>query len=183
MVVVNKSYILEPNMGKMRNLAVSHLDTEWAMFLSVDDGIFPYAIEELAKFAAEADYICIRWVSQGLRRRKKVPMEHRSPLPESMALKHKGRGFVVGHSPFRLSYFYDVGGYVDDDYCNAPFLASMVEAGARFVQTERPVTIYQRRRDSHSRAILFKSRPEKIRAIKAKRNMEKRIRNYYRRQP
>ncbi|MEQ9135752.1 MAG: glycosyltransferase family A protein [Thalassobaculum sp.] len=162
-------------MGAMRNVAVEHTAAEWIMYLSVDDAILPHAIEEFERYEHQADYICIRWLTRGLGKKE---IEHVPKLPIEMATKYRGRGFIVGHSPFRRR-FWEKAPYEPHDYPNAPFLASMVENAARFVRTERPCTVYQRRSDSHSRGILFKSRTEKRKAIHYKREMQRRIVGYY----
>ena len=164
---------LKPRMGMLRNWAIDETDTDWVVYISCDDKILPHAVEEYSKYQAESDYICARWLTVGLGQPR---TEHVSPLPELMAT-HNGKGFVIGHSPFRRS-FWEKTPYENHDYPNAPFLAAMVENGARFVQTERPCTVYLRRSDSHARTVLPK-KAEKRQAVHHKLDMERRIKAYY----
>lgn len=164
-----------PTMGRLRNVAVRATHTEWIMYLSIDDAILPHAIGEYEKFEDEADYICIQWLTRGLGRREVC---HYPKLPIEMAKLYRGRGFIVGHSPYRRR-FWELTPYEEHDYPNAPFLASMVENGARFVKSDRPCTVYQRRPDSHARAVLRRFREEKQKAVFYKRDMERRLEAYY----
>jgi hypothetical protein len=167
------------HMGSVRNAAVAAAGTEWVQWLSVDDGILPDAIAAYERPAQRADWLCTGWLTRGLGQRE---TRHRSPLPVEMA-RRRGRGFVIGHSPFRRALWEQVGGYPAHDYPNAPFLASMVEAGARFVRISRPITIYLRRPDSHSRTVLQgprRSMEEKRKAIMYKCDMQRRVVAYYR---
>lgn len=173
----------EPLMGPMRNIAIQHTNTEWIMYLSIDDVILPGAIDEFEKYEKDADYICIKWLSKATWRRSKV-LEHNPKTPEEMVRLYNGKGFIVGHSPFRRS-FWEKHPYKPHDYPNAPFVADLVEAGARFVKTEEPCTMYLRRLDSHAarlgrRGGGGKDPIEKAKANRWKNNMQKRIRKYYR---
>lgn len=172
-------------MGPMRNLAVQYTQTEWIMYLSVDDVILPGAIEELSKYEGEADYICIKWLSKATWNPRARTMIHNPKTPEEMVIKYNGRGFIVGHSPFRKS-FWEKHPYKEHDYPNAPFVADMVEAGARFAKTEEPCTMYLRRIGSHAQRLVKRGGvderdpQEKRLANRWKNNMQKRIRKYYR---
>lgn len=174
----------EPLMGPMRNAAVRETKTEWIMYLSVDDVILPGAIDEFKKYEKNADYICIKWQSVATWRQGAKVLTHNPKTPQEMAELYNGKGFIVGHSPFRRS-FWEKTPYKAHDYPNAPFVADLVEAGARFVKTEEPCTRYLRRLDSHAarlgrRKDAFDPK-EKSLANKYKNNMQRRIRNYYRR--
>jgi hypothetical protein len=162
-------YNKKPNMGKLRNIAISEATTAWIQYLSVDDKIEPYAIEEYKKHRKNADYISIAWKTQGLGEEVKL---HKARVPQD--LYDRGmRGFIVGHSPFRRK-FWEMAPYVENDYPNYPFVASMVENGARFQATENPCTTYLRRPDSHARTVLPK-RSEKRQAVAARNDMMNRI--------
>jgi hypothetical protein len=166
------------HMGSVRNVAAAATHTEWVQWLSIDDGILPDAIAACERPAQRADWLCTGWLTRGLGQRE---MRHRSPLPAEMA-RRRGRGFVIGHSPFRR-WLWERSAYPAHNYPNAPFLAAAVEAGARFVRVSRPVTIYLRRPDSHSRTVLQgprRSMEEKRKAIMYKRDMRRRIVAYYR---
>ncbi len=172
-------------MGPMRNAAVKPTKTEWIMYLSVDDVILPGAIDELARYEKDADYICIKWLSRATWNPRAKVMVHNPKTPEEMMIKYNGRGFIVGHSPFRRK-FWEKHPYKPHDYPNAPFVADMVEAGARFAKTEEPCTMYLRRIGSHAQRLVTRGGvderdpAEKRLANRWKNNMQKRIRKYYR---
>lgn len=174
---------MPPLMGPMRNFAIALTNQEWIMYLSVDDIILPNAIDEFMKYEKDADYICIKWLSTATWNPRARVLIHNPKTPEEMALKYNGKGFIVGHSPFRRS-FWEKKPYKSHDYPNAPFVADMVEAGARFVKTEEPCTMYLRRLDSHAARLGRRKETldpiEKGWANKWKNNMQKRIRKYYR---
>lgn len=174
--------VREPLMGPMRNVAVENTPTEWIMYLSIDDVILPGAIDELAKYEKDADYICIKWQSVATWRKGAKILTHNPKTPREMALKYNGKGFIVGHSPFRRS-FWEKHPYQPHDYPNAPFIGDLVEAGARFVKTEEPCTMYLRRLDSHAARLGRRKSTlvlaEKKKANHWKINTERRIRRYY----
>lgn len=162
-------------MGALRNAAIEATESEWIMYLSADDIILPHAIDEYEKYEQEADYIAIRWIVRGLG----LPdQEKRSALPEEIAAGLRPR-FIIGHSPFRRS-FWKLNKYEEHEYPNAPFVAAIVENGGRFVNTERPCTVYLRRPDSHSKGTWgLRRRGEKRKAVAIRDNMEQRIAAYY----
>lgn len=176
-----------PTMGRLRNLAVQHTDTEWIQYLSVDDIILPWAIDEYQRYEADADYIVIRWKSRATWNPEAPEYDHTPRTPYEMAKKYDGRGFLVNHSPYRRS-FWARRPYMLHDYPNAPFIAGMVELGARFVRTERPCTVYLRRLDSHCGRNLGRRQLDgKKRTVPAEKrlarywraDMQRRICNYY----
>lgn len=173
---------LPPLMGPMRNKAVGACKTEWVMYMSIDDMILPDAIEILEEYEKDADYISISWQSSDEWNSHKKIMLHKSKTPEEMALKYHGKGFIIGHSPFRRS-FWEQHPYKNHDYPNAPFVADLVEAGARFVKTEQPCTRYLRREGSHSARLGKRKQQrdpiEKRQANHWKNDMQRRIIKYY----
>lgn len=176
--------LADPLMGPMRNAAINKTNTEWIMYLSVDDIILPGAIDEFKKYEKDADYICIKWLSRATWRENSKVLVHNPKTPEEMAMEYNGKGFIVGHSPFRRS-FWEKHPYKPHDFPNAPFVADLVEAGARFAKTEEPCTMYLRRMDSHAARLgRRKGGLDPIAkgwANRWKNNMQKRIRTYYRR--
>lgn len=137
-------------MGALRNAAVNEANTEWVMYLSIDDGIHSNAIHNLSKHERKADYLSVSWNSIDTWKPDAPLNFHRGRHPSDMKRKSNGRGFIVGHSPFRKEWFYRVGGYEMHDLPNAPFVTAMVEKGARFAVVKEPVSIYLRREDSHA---------------------------------
>lgn len=175
-------------MGNLRNVAVEYTSTEWIQYLSVDDIILPYAVEEYEKYVDSADFISVMWQSVATWKDDAPTLTHKPRLPEVMARERGGRGFVVNHSPYRRS-FWERSPYMNHDYPNAPFVAGLVELGARFVATERPCTVYLRRIDSHCGKNLGRRKTkdgqrtvvlsEKQKARFWKADTERRIRAYY----
>lgn len=172
----------DPNMGKYRNLAVSSTDTEWIMYLSIDDVIKPDAIRILKQHEDTADYICITWASIATWEDNPIELTHYARTPKEIVLKYNTKGFIVGHSPFRKS-FWENNPYMEHDYPNAPFVAGLVEAGARFAKTTEPCTLYLRRLDSHAARLGRRKstlvRSEKAQANHWKRDMMHRLQKYY----
>jgi hypothetical protein len=168
------------NMGHMRNIAVAETSTEWVMYLSVDDVILPNAINELKKHD-NGDYICITWKSVATWTNDEEKI-HKGITPEEMVLKHNGKGFIVGHSPFKR-WIWEKNPYMEHDYPNAPFLAGAVENGAKFTKTGHPCTLYLRRLDSHARLLGRRKETlvlsEKKQALYWKRDQIERMRKYY----
>lgn len=185
-ILPDTCFVMVPNekplMGPMRNWAVRSAHTEWVMYMSIDDKIYPWAIKEFEKYENDADYISISWDSENMWQRNSNTTLHKAKTPQEMAELYHGKGFIIGHSPFRRS-FWEKHPYADHDYPNAPFVADMVESGARFVKTEIPCTCYLRRLDSHA-ARLGRRRgtldpKEKSQANRWKNNMQRRIKKYY----
>lgn len=164
----------EPNMGVLRNLAVSKTETEWIMYVSVDDAVLPHAISEVAKYQDVADYICIKW--QLLNTNKKLSV-HTPTLPIDQSKVKRRKGFIVNHSPYRKR-FWELTPYEEHDYPNSPFIAGMVVNGARFAVTEEPCTMYIKRPSSHSGFILPRY-SEKQKALYHKKRADKKIEDYY----
>lgn len=183
--IVWLNYRPPPKMGTLRNVAVKHTDTEWIQYLSADDVILPWAIEEYKKLADDSDYIVIRWQSIKTWAHEAPVTEHKSRLPVEMGTIYDGRGFVNNQSPYR-KWIWQKNPYMPHDYPNAPFLAGAVELGARFLRTERPCTVYLQRLDSHCGTNLGRrgGKPavpqEKYWARYWKKDAQQRIYNYYR---
>lgn len=167
----------KPTMGSMRNTAIAETTSEWIMYLSIDDVILPDAIDEFKRLEKNADYICIQWIVRGLG----LPdMIKKSPTPHEYYLKkRKGLkgGFIIAQSPFRRTLWQNYP-YPNHDYPNAPFLSNCITQGARFVKTDIPCTIYQRRPDSHSKAVLILPE-ERQRAIREKSKLEYNMKRYF----
>ena len=149
-------------MGALRNAAVEETRTEWVLYLSSDDGIYPDALETLAASATDSDFIIVSWDSVRTYIPNDTVQHHHALLPTEMV---GGRGFIVGHSPFTRRLWERVGGYVTHDLPNSPFNTACARAGARFTKTTKPVTIYLRRPDSHCR--LLRARAQLIPALSA----------------
>lgn len=158
----------DPIMGPMRNAALREVETEWVMYLSVDDILLPNAIDEFARLEDQADYICISWESQALWNPRAPILFHQGKTPEELVRKFGGRGFIVAHSPFRRK-FWDMEPYMAHDYPNAPFISGCIRNGARFVKTDVPCTRYLRRQDSHA-ARLGRRKGAKVQAEKDQAN-------------
>jgi len=174
---------VRPEMGPMRNQAVNQVETEWVQYLSIDDMLLPNAINEFEAIAVESDYICISWESQAQWKPLAPIAYHEGKTPERLVREFEGRGFIVGHSPFRKK-FWDMESYADHDYPNAPFVAGCVKNGARFTSIPEPCTRYLQRLDSHAarlgrRGKKFAVETERQEARKWKQYMKKTMLDYY----
>lgn len=173
---------IKPLMGPMRNQAIDQTETEWVMYLSVDDVLLPNAIDEFARLEDEADYICISWESQAIWNPRAPLLFHQGKTPKELATKYGCKGFIVAHSPFRRK-FWEIQSYMNHDYPNAPFISSCIKNGARFVKTNKPCTRYLRRQDSHA-ARLGRRRGSKVQAEKDQANrwkayFQRTLKEYY----
>lgn len=167
-------------MGSLRNLAVEATDTEWIQYLSIDDIILPWAIEEYERYSNRSDFICISWQSEATWKNA-GRLTHTPKTPIEVAKTHKG--FINNQSPYRR-WIWERNPYMNHNYPNAPFIAGAVELGARFSKTKRPCTVYLRRLDSHcgrnlGRRGSSKIPSEKKQAIYWKNDAKKRIIAYY----
>lgn len=163
-----------PTMGRYRNLAVKHTSTEWVMYLSVDDMLLPDCLSEVAKVEAQADYVSLSWIVRGLGLPDAVKI---AKTPQDCR-ENNGKGFILGHSPFRRSFWQKIP-YENHDYPNAPFIIGMLKQNARFVKILKPGTVYLRRPDSHSKTVLQgenKIKSEKRKAVFYKKQLEDYIR-------
>jgi hypothetical protein len=165
------------NMGKMRNFVINKCDTEWIFYLSIDDKVLPHAIDEFNDIIEtdDPDVIMIKWYTIGLGKKKGT---HTSVTPYENHVNRKSGGkggFMIAQSPFKRK-FWKNRPYQEHDLPNAPFMADLTEQGAKFAKGLTPVTVYQRRADSHARTELKKIKRE---AVAEKRNAEIRIDEHY----
>lgn len=164
----------KPTMGRLRNVAVSKTNTEWVMYLSVDDMLLPGCLTEVSKVAHNADYISLSWITTGIGEPDRT---HYAVTPKDCK-KHRGKGFIIGHSPFRRKFWQKIP-YENHDLPNAPFILGMLRQNARFEKISRPGTIYLRRPDSHSKTVLQglnQDKEVKRKAVFYKRQLETYIR-------
>lgn len=180
-LVVKRSRV-QTVMGPMRNAAIELTPTKWIMYLSADDLLLPDGLKAISPKVYRSDYISIGWWSCKTWYPNGKFTRHHPVVPREMAGLKKQRGFIIGHSPFRRK-FWEKNKYMDHDYPNAPFVADMVEAGARFTKVDEAVTMYVRRQDSHA-ARLGRRRaagnPDEIaKAVHWKKDFEQRIDKYY----
>jgi hypothetical protein len=165
-------------MGAIRNWAIENTKNEWIMYMDIDDIPLPWAICEFIKHQKEADVLCPAWIKRGLGLKDRV---HQSTTPEEMAGRTKSRGFIICGSPFKRK-FWENNRFEAHDSPQYPFIAGLVESGAKFIKIDRPCLVYLRRPDSHSRTKL--RGPDEDRAlhqlaIKTKKDMDRRIDSYY----
>ena len=135
-------------MGADRNKAIAALETEWVMLLSIDDFIFPNAVEEFEKHAnPDVDVIACSYIH---RRRSGDGLNIVRP-PQDLSkerLLNWRASWVPPYSPFRRSVW-EQHPYRDTDYPNIPFVFDLARARARFARSEVPVVLYNVRKDSH----------------------------------
>lgn len=159
------------NMADLRNTAIRSTNTEWVMYLSADDGIVPNAITIL-KPHTDADYICVSWLTRDTWNPDEPDLYHQARTPEMLA-KTRGKGFIVGHSPYRRTWFNNVGGYDGGDLPNQQFVARLILNGAKFTAIDEPVTIYLRRLNSHARLLGRNGPADMDLALKRKANQHR----------
>lgn len=164
-----------PNVGRLTNLAIENTTSEWVMCMDVDDLLMPTAIETFEKFEKDADYLCIAWKWYN----KGKMIYRQSPTPKSinnMPPNRRSKVRINNNSPFRRK-FWEIQAFDEVNYINLPFLAFMVEQGARFVKVPRICITYRQWHGSlYNSEAWKKQKPE---AVKACLDMYKRFRKYY----
>lgn len=163
-----------PTFGKLRNIGIRKVKTEWVWFVSIDDVPHPNALSTFQKYK-KYDYICAQWITVGL---DEPPMVHFSPTPQemnnSLKLGQKG-GFIIPHSPFK-KWLWEKHPYKHSNLPNYDFLLHCVYNSAKFVKADNPTTTYLRRPDSHARTELHKIQRA---ANREKRILQRGLRAYY----
>ena len=132
-------------MGYARNAAVRNCISEWIMYLDVDDTILPVGVEYVAQYEGKADVICTALAIEGCRERRVLKY-----LDVSREKQLKGLHCSSSHSVYRKS-FWEKAPYIEEnDYLEQPFWLGLAQAGATFIGTEEPITVYHTRKDGHN---------------------------------
>jgi glycosyltransferase involved in cell wall biosynthesis len=131
-------------MGYARNEAVRKTNTEWIMYLDVDDRILPHAVNEIFIYENEADVICTGF--QMIQNDKIV----KTKIFKNVSAKRVLQGFhcSCSHSPYR-KIFWEQAPYIEtNDLIEQSFWIGFAHLGARFAATKKPCTNYCRHDDS-----------------------------------
>ena len=133
------------SMGYARNKAVELCDTEWVMYLDVDDEVVPKAIQYIQKYEKNADVICSGLRTIGVRR-------HKDKIYSKASTARQLKGKICGssHCPFRKKFWKWGPFTTKNDYIEQVFKLGMAQHGARFVPTKEICTIYNSRVDGHN---------------------------------
>jgi hypothetical protein len=136
------------DLGTARNAAVALSETDWVMHLDADDMLMPWALEDVARLAPEADVIAL-----GYRRcgdLKSGPRQGMKLYKSSVGLETLDNPTPAsGVSPFRRS-FWERCPYRTDmtgGWDTALWLG-FARLGARVRATDRPCFWYRQHRDS-----------------------------------
>jgi len=131
-------------MGYARNMAVELADSEWIMYLDIDDIILPRTLEYAEKYI-NADVIC-----GGLKitgdRGDRIKMYPHASLENAL----QGINVCCSHAIYRKS-LWEQSPYLEiNDYIEQPLWAGFARLGAKFVGTEEVFTQYNTRKDGHN---------------------------------
>lgn len=146
--VTHEYHEREMDLGAARNQAVALAQTEWVMHLDADDTLFPYALEDCAALAPEADVVAAGYVLAG-----KVPIgvNRKDRLYKDadgeQILNHSA--MCSGISPFRKS-FWERAPYRTDmmGAWDTALWIGFARLGARFRATKRAIFQYNQHADS-----------------------------------
>jgi glycosyltransferase involved in cell wall biosynthesis len=148
-------------MGYARNQAVNATNTEWVMYLDVDDVILPDAMDEIAKVAPRADVVCVgyREIVDGQEAGQTI---YAKPSWQKIL---KEEHCSCSHSPFRKS-LWEKSPYIEiNDFVEKALWIGFAHLKARFVGTKKACTLYLR----HSDSFMGKITEEELRFAKEQR--------------
>lgn len=131
-------------MGYARNKAVEYTETEWIMYLDVDDLILPHALNDFSQLQENCDVISCGFEMTGEKRGKKIF----SNVTTQKVLE--GGHYSCSHNPYRKKFWEQMPYIEQNDYVDRALWVGFAQLGARFKNTKRVCTIYRRRLDSHS---------------------------------
>lgn len=122
------------NMGKLRNLALTHLTTEWVVSLDFDDVLLPWAIEEFEKNATK-DVIVSKYLVLG---EKNLCVHPRITIETLLSEEYYlgGPNYLHSASPFKRSLWLR-NPYQENECSNALFWIDLAADGATFSHTDK----------------------------------------------
>jgi LmbE family N-acetylglucosaminyl deacetylase len=124
--------------GYTRNHAVNSTNTEWIMYLDVDDMILPNALDEIAKVAPHSDVICAGFKTNIDRKE-----EDRTIFADPDLQKILGIFRLNSHSPYRKS-LWEHSPYIENNGFNENALwIGFAKLKARFIMTKKDYTFNQ----------------------------------------
>lgn len=138
----------EDNLGRLKNFAVLHTETEWILGMSIDDEVLPWAFKEFQKHSKDADII----VSKYLYMAENSICMHPKISKEVLLSKDyyiNGSNYMHGSTPFRRA-LWEKHNYHESDCFNTLFWMDCAVDNARFKHTNIPCLIYNKWDGSHS---------------------------------
>lgn len=133
-------------MGTLRNLAMSVIDTEWALYFSVDDILYPDAVETLKKYS-KYDAVALSY--------EDVYNSYKSLERQSaiFTLDNMEKWQDIYKIPGYIAVRTNINGvrplYEEIEIPNYPYLFQLAKIGAKQIQTSEIIAMYRRRRKSH----------------------------------
>ncbi len=138
----------EDNLGKLKNLAVWHTNTEWILGMSIDDEVLPWAFKEFEKHEKGADIIVSKYLYMAERSICMHPKISKEVLL-SEEYYIKGGNYMHGSTPFKRK-LWEKHNYKENDCFNTLFWIDCAVGGAKFSHTDIPCLIYNKWNGSHS---------------------------------
>lgn len=123
-------------MGTLRNLAIDKVKTEWMLYFSVDDYLYPNAYEELKKYMNDYEVIGLTFMDG--------KEEKRSALFTANSVKLWRSTVIPGYIAIKGRYKYK-----DIEIPNYPYLFKIAGKRLKKCHTERVIAEYKRRPNSH----------------------------------
>ena len=142
-------------MGNARNAAVRACGTEWVIYLDVDDILLPAGIEYVSRYEKDADVICTSLAVEGDRGRKQFC--YKDSTTEKQL---RGEHCSSSHSAFKKDFWKKSPFIETNDYIEQPFWLGLAQAGARFVGTVEPISLYRSRKSGHNMSMTKEQRKE-----------------------
>lgn len=138
----------EDNLGKLKNIAVWHTDTEWILGMSIDDEVLPWAFKEFEKHATGADIIVSKYLYMA---EHSVCMHPKISKEVLLSEQYyiNGNNYMHGSTPFRRK-LWEKHNYKESDCFNTLFWIDCASGGAKFSHTDIPCLIYNKWNGSHS---------------------------------
>lgn len=141
------------SMGYARNRAVSLLDTEYVMYLDVDDEILTNALSVYEKYEG------YDVISGGLRIRG--DREHKDLIFKASRRRQlRGRHCCCSHAVYKKS-LWEKSRYIEkNDYIEQPLWAKFAMDGASFTATKEVTTVYNTSKTGHNMSLSDTERKE-----------------------
>ena len=155
--------------GAARNLAIEHTQTEWIMYIDIDDVLLPAAIEALEEHQ-DADVISVAYLYNGMVYNPALPSKEFVLGPDFYC--KATQDFLLNASPFRKSVWERI--KYHGEHPNALFWVDLMLAGVKFGKTSVCCVEYRSRKESHSSTISFEGRAKLARDIRNYRKDERR---------
>lgn len=130
--------------GGARNAATEQTSAEWIIHLDADDQLMPWALEDVASLAANADVI-----SLGAMRDGQVYCYPEVTAEKLLARQHG----VFSCGAFRRSFWARRPWHTHNDWSDSTFWVGLAHLGARFKGTTRVGFLYVQHSDSVSHRI------------------------------